>query len=231
VERFCIPPKDRAAFVAAMEDVLDQYATPHDPERPLVCMDEAAPQVLADAAEPLPIQPGQPRREDYHYQRLGTRALFLFVAPQLGWRRVSVREQRTAQDWAEEMALLLLEDFPQARTIRLVCDNLNTHHVRSFYGAFEAVKARLLVRKVELHFTPKNGSWLNAAEIELSALSRQCLGRRFDSVEEFEAEVRAWVQERNEAACKIRWRFRTEDARQKLSHLYPHPTPPEPVSN
>jgi transposase len=214
-----------------MEDVLDQYATPDDPRCPLVCMDEAAPQVLADAVEPLPAAPGQPRREDYHYQRLGTRSLFLFVAPQLGWRRVSVREHRTAQDWAEEMAELLLEDFPQAETIRLVCDNLNTHHVRSLYGAFDAAKAGQLKRRVRIHFTPRNGSWLNAAEIELSALQRQCLDKRFGSVEQFEAEVQAWVSERNEAGCKIQWRFRTEDARQKLSHLYPHPAPAESVSN
>jgi transposase len=214
-----------------MEDVLDQYAAPHDPEHPLVCMDEAAPQVLADAAEPLPMAPGRPRREDYHYQRLGTRSLFLFVAPQVGWRRVSVRHSRTAVDWAEEMAELLLEDFPAAKTIRLVCDNLNTHHARSFYGAFEAVKARLLCRKVRLHFTPKNGSWLNAAEIELSALQRQCLDQRFESARRFEEQIQAWVSERNEAGCKVRWLFRTEDARQKLSHLYPHPAPAEPVPN
>jgi hypothetical protein len=175
--------------------------------------------------------PGQGRREDYHYERLGTRALLLFVAPQLGWRRVGVREHRTALDWAEEMAELLLEDFPQAKQIRLVCDSLNTHHVRSFCGAFDAVKAALPKRRVEMHFTPKDGSWLNAAEIELSALSRQCLGRRFDSVEEFEEEIQAWVKGRNEEGCEIRWRFRTEDARQKLPHPYPHPVPPEPVSN
>jgi hypothetical protein len=206
-----------------MEEILDQYARPEEGGIPLICMDEAAPQVLGDGVEPLPAQPGQVRREDYHYERLGTRALFLFFQPQAGWRRLSVREHRTRQDWAEEVRRLLEEDFPDAPRVRLVCDNLNTHNTASLYQAFEPAVAFRLAQRLEIHYTPRNGSWLNVAEIELSALQRQCLEQRFESVEQFEEEIQAWTVERNAQRCRVHWRFTVSEARQKLAHLYPHP--------
>jgi hypothetical protein len=225
IERFCIPERDRARFVAQMEDVLDQYALVEHDEVPLICMDEAAPQIVADVEEALPAEPGRPRRQDYHYERLGTRSLFMFLRPQAGWRRMAVREHRTRVDWAEEIRCLLDEDFPDAPRVRLVCDNLNTHHIASLYETFDADTAHRLARRLEIHYTPRNGSWLNAAEIELSALERQCLHRRFDSLGKFQADAQAWVRERNHARCAVRWLFQTTDARDKLRHLYPHPTP------
>jgi hypothetical protein len=204
-----------------MEEVLREYERPDTDECPLVCMDEAAPQVTGDEVDPLPMRPGRARREDYHYRRLGVRSLFLFARPSVGWRRVAVREHRTAVDWAEEIKWLLTEDFPKARKVRLVCDNLNTHHRGALYLAFAAAEALGLAERLELHFTPVHGSWLNMAELELSVLERQCLRRRFASLEKFESEVETWMGERNAGGCRIRWRFRATEAREKLAHLYP----------
>jgi hypothetical protein len=206
-----------------MEAVLSEYERADTDECPLVCMDEAAPEVLGEAYPPVPMRPGAARKEDYQYQRLGVRSLFLFVRPFAGWRRVGVREHRTTIDWAVEVRQLLTADFPHARKVRLVCDNLNTHARASLYAAFGAAEALGLARRLELVFTPVHGSWLNMAELELSALQRQCLDRRFASLGQFGDEVQAWVAGRNAAGCRIEWRFRTADARTKLGHLYPTP--------
>lgn len=204
-----------------MEDVLDVYVAPHTPEEPLICMDEASKQLLRNEQPTQSAAPGQPVREDYHYERRGVQALFMFFDPLRGWRRVSCRESRTRIDWAEEVRRLLDEDYPQARKVKLVCDNLNTHSIASLYEAFPAAEAHRLARRLEIHYTPRNGSWLNVAEIELAVLTRQCLDRRIGSAEELRAETAAWMGTRNADACRVEWRFSTEDARIKLRHLYP----------
>lgn len=219
---WCIPEKDRARFVAQREDVLDVYtANTYDERHPLVCRDEASKQLLADVYPTLPLQPGQSAREDYHYQRNGVQALFLFFDPIQGKRRVSCQDSRTRWDWAEEIRRLLEEDYPQAEKVTLVCDNLNTHHIAALYEAFPAALAHDLARRLEIHYTPRNGSWLNVAEIALSVLSRPCLNRRIATKEVLAAEVQAWQEQRNAAGCRVHWRFTTQDARAKLAHLYP----------
>lgn len=204
-----------------METVLDTYELAPSRQIPLIAMDEAAKQILDDLMAPLPMKPGTPRREDHHYERKGTQSLFLFVDPHRGWRRVSSRPTRKRQDWAEEVCRLLEVDYPQAEKIRLVCDNLNTHDIASLYSRYEAEKAHRLARRLEIIHTPRNGSWLNIAEMELSVLHRDCLDRRFESIEHLKEEIRAWQKRRNEAKTKIRWHFRTKDARIKLRSLYP----------
>lgn len=204
-----------------MEDVLDLYAATHTPDEPLICMDEASKQLLRDVEEPIALLPGQPCKEDYHYERRGVQALFLFFDPLRGWRRVSSRDSRTRLDWAEEVRRLLEEDYPQAKKVKLVCDNLNTHHLASLYEAFPAEMAHRLARRLEIHYTPRKGSWLNVAEIELSVLARQCLDRRIGSPGELQAEVAAWEVDRNADGSRVIWRFTTADARIKLRHLYP----------
>lgn len=204
-----------------MEDVLDLYAQTHPADEPLVCMDEASKQLLRDTTAPLPMAPGRPAREDYHYDRRGTQAIFCFFDPNRGWRRVSVTDGRTAVDWAEQVRVLLEEDYPQAKRVRLVCDNLNTHTVAALYEAFPAPQARALARRLDIHYTPVHGSWLNVAEIELSVLARQCTNRRIGSAQELEAEVAAWVAERNARRSQVVWKFTTDTARVRLRHLYP----------
>lgn len=204
-----------------MEEVLDVYAGQYSPERPLICMDEAAKQLTADALDPLPMAPGRPAREDYHYERRGVQALFLFFDPIAGRRRVSCRDNRTRTDWAEEVRRLLEEDYPKAELVTLVCDNLNTHHIASLYEAFPAEEAHRLARRLRIVYTPRNGSWLNVAEIELSVLARQCLDRRIGSEAELRSECAAWERDRNADGSRVVWRFTTEDARVKLRHLYP----------
>jgi hypothetical protein len=204
-----------------MEDILDLYAAEHTPEEPLICMDEAAKQLLRDELEPIPMIPGHPAKEDYHYEREGVRAIFMFFDPVQGWRRVSGRDSRTRLDWAEEIRRLLDEDYPLARKVKLVCDNLNTHSIASLYEAFPAAEAHRLARRLEIHYTPRNGSWLNVAEIELSVLARQCLDRRIGDATGLRREVAAWEEERNERGVEVRWRFTTADARIKLRRLYP----------
>jgi len=221
VKRYCIAEKDRARFVAQMEDVLDVYARPPDPLEPLVCMDEASKQLLGHAVEPLPMAPGADAREDYHYTRGGVRSVFMFFAPLLGWRRVASSARRTREDWAHQVKRLVDEDFPDARKVVLVCDNLNTHHVASLYEAFPAAEARRIAQKLEIHYTPRNGSWLNVAEIELSVLSGQCLDRRIPDAAALDTELAAWQQRRNAEAGKVKWQFTTADARVKLRRLYP----------
>lgn len=221
--RFCIPERDRARFVAHMEKILDVYCESYDRKHPLICMDEAAKQILSDVDSALPMAPGHPRREDHHYERQGVRAVFLFFDPLRGWRRVSSREGRTRLDWAEEIEKLLQQDYPQAEEITLVCDNLNTHDIASLYAAFDAETAHRLARRLRIEHTPRNGSWLNMAEIELSVLTRQCIGRRFDSARQMNAAIEAWQLQRNQSATGADWRFTTSEARTKLKTLYPVP--------
>ena len=205
-----------------MEAILDLYEAPYDPDQPLICMDEAAKQLLRHEREPLSLQPGRPRREDYHYERRGVQALFMFFDPLRGWRRVTARDSRTRVDWAEEVRTLLEVDYPHAARVRLVCDNLNTHHIASLYAAFAPDTARRLARRLELHYTPRHGSWLNVAEIELSVLARQCLDRRIASAAQLQAALATWNRARNATGSRVTWRFTTPNARTKLARLYPH---------
>ena len=205
-----------------MEDVLDVYAGQHSEEEPLICMDEASKQLLQDERSVEPMAPGRPAREDYHYERNGTQAIFMFFNPVSGWRRVSCRDNRTRVDWAEEIRRLLDEDYPRARKVKLICDNLNTHSIASLYEAFPAAEAHRLRERLEIHYTPRSGSWLNVAEIELGVLSRQCLNRRIANAADLDRELAAWEKQRNVEANVVQWRFTTADARIRLKHLYPH---------
>ena len=202
--------------------MLEVYTRPYDPGYPQVCMDEVSKQLLRDTRRSLPMEPGKPQRRDYEYERGGVVNLFLFCEPLQGRRWVDVTERRTKVDWAHQIKELVDIRYPEAERIVLVMDNLNTHTPASLYEAFEPSEARRLAEKLEIHYTPKHGSWLNIAEIELSVLSRQCLDRRVPDFETLEAEVVAWQQRRDETGGKkIEWRFRTEDARIKLKRLYP----------
>ena len=216
-----IPPDQDAAFVAAMEAVLEVYQRPEDARFPVVAMDERPVQLLEDLRSPMPMTPGRIARIDYEYKRKGTVSAFLFTAPFQGWRRVSVRERHTAIDWAEEVKYLLDEVYPDAQRVALVCDNLNTHRLTSLYKAFPAEVALGLSSRLELVHTPKHGSWLNIAEIELSVFSRQCLNRRIPDLETLRSETEAWQEHRNKIASRVDWRFTTDDARIKLKRLYP----------
>jgi len=204
-----------------MEDVLEVYHRPYDEKRPLVCLDEASKQLIGETVQPLPPEPGQPERFDYEYVRNGTVNLFMLSEPLLGWRHVAVTERRTAKDFAEVVRWLLEELHPDAEKVVLVMDNLNTHKLASLYEAFPPEQARRLIERLEIHHTPKHGSWLNMAEIELSVLSGQCLDQRLGSNEEVKHEVGAWEEERNERQVGVNWRFTTADARIKLRKLYP----------
>ena len=204
-----------------MEDVLEVYHRPYDERRPLVALDEASKQLVVEVVQPLPPEPGQPERFDYEYVRNGTANLFMISEPLLGWRAVQVTERRTATDFAEVVRWLVEEVHPDAEKVVLVLDNLNTHKVASLYEAFPPEQARRIAERLEIHYTPKHGSWLNVAEIELSVLARQCLDRRIAAVQELRRQVAAWEEERNERGVEIRWRFTTADARIKLRRLYP----------
>lgn len=216
-----IPPKANAAFVAAMEDVLDVYTRAHDPARPLVCLDETSKQLVAETRMPEPMQPGQPARHYYEYKRNGTANLFMLFAPLEGWRHVEVTERRTAVDYAKILRDLSDIHFPKAEKIVLVQDNLNTHTPASLYEAFEPAEARRIIERFEWHYTPKHGSWLNLAESELAVLSRQCLDRRIADATMLETQVDAWRSRRNTNNAKANWHFTTADARVKLKSLYP----------
>ena len=206
-----------AEFVANMEDVLDLYAEPYDPRRPVVCFDETSTQLLAETRPALPPRPGFPLRRDYEYRREGARNLFLACEPLSGWRQVAVTERRTTGDFAHQMRWLADEAYPEAEVVRVVLDNLNTHRRPSLYETFPAEEAR----RLDFHHTPKHGSWLNMAEIEFSVLSRRCLKQRLSGEEALQREVDALVAERNAARATINWRFNTRDARTKLHRLYP----------
>jgi hypothetical protein len=204
-----------------MEDVLEVYHRPADERRPLVALDEASKQLVGEVTQPLPAGPGQPERFDYEYVRNGTANLFMISEPLWGWRHVAVTERRTAKDLAEVLRWLVEDVHPNAEKVVLVMDNLNTHKLASLYEAFEPERARRIAERLEIHHTPKHGSWLNVAEIELSVLARQCLDRRIATAEELRREVGAWEGERNERAVAVRWRFTTAEARIKLHRLYP----------
>jgi hypothetical protein len=204
-----------------MEDVLEVYTRPCDPRRPLVCLDETSKQLLRDARAPLPLRPGQPARADYEYEREGVVNLFLACAPLEGRRWVTVTDRRTRVDWAHLIKELVDVRYPDAERLVLVQDNLNTHTPASLYEAFPPAEAKRLADKLELHYTPKHGSWLNIAEIELSVLSRQCLARRVPDRPTLEGEVAAWEARRNARGGAVDWRFTTADARIKLKRLYP----------
>jgi transposase len=210
-----------------MEDVLDVYERPYDPQRPQVCLDEACKQLLGNKTQPWPLQPGQAdqvgyvERVDYEYERHGMANLFMMFEPLAGRRHVAVRERRTGVDWAHVVRELVDVQYPEAEKIVLVMDNLNTHTPASLYEAFEPVEAKRIADKLEIHYTPKHGSWLNMAEIELSVLSRQCLKERMDNREYLQEQVAAWEEKRNNHTVKVDWRFTTADARIKLKRLYP----------
>jgi len=221
IQYWVIPPQANAEFVAAMEDVLEVYSRPYNPDYPVLCMDEQPIQLTKETRQAIPATKTCPRRVDYEYERAGTASVFMFTEPLLGWRKVRVRTSRTKTDWAQEMEQLLRRRYAKAKKVLLVCDNLNTHTRGAFYEAFEAPKARQLVQQIEFHYTPKHGSWLNIAEIELSILSRQCLDRRIPDKASLIAEVGAWQKNRNNSKEKVDWRFTTSDARIKLKRLYP----------
>jgi len=204
-----------------MEDVLTVYHRPPDPERPLVCLDEGTKQHVKETRLPLPPQPGQVAKYDFEYERNGTSNLFMFFAPLLSWRDVKVTEQRTMVDFAHCLRDLVDHHFPTASTIVLVMDNLNTHHLAALYETFPPQEARRIADKLEIHYTPKHGSWLNMAEIELSLVHRQCLDRRIPDRQTLQSEVQAWVHQRNSIAATTNWQFTTADARIKLKQLYP----------
>ena len=204
-----------------MEDVLEVYTRPSDPRYPQVCMDEVSKQLLRDTRTPVPMKPGRVQRTDYEYERGGVVNLFMFCEPLQGRRWVDVTEQRTKVDWAHQIKELVDERYPEAQRIVLVMDNLNTHTPASLYDAFDPAEAKRLTDRLEIHYTPKHGSWLNMAEIELSVLSRQCLDRRVPDFESLQTEVAAWQDRRDATGTKIDWRFTTEDARINLKRLYP----------
>lgn len=204
-----------------MEDILDTYEMPYDPAVPVVCMDEKPYQLLGEAREPLPMRPGDTQKVDSEYIRNGTCSIFVFVEPLGGVRHVSVREHRTAIDWAEEIRYLVDVSYPDRDKIILVMDNLNTHALSSLYKAFPAPEARRIAKKLEIHYTPKHGSWLNIAEIELNVMTRQCLTYRIADIDLLRQELTAWESDRNEHIACIQWQFTTDKARTKLVSLYP----------
>jgi hypothetical protein len=204
-----------------MEDVLEVYHRPHDEARPLVCIDETNKQLVGEVVQPIPAEPGQPERFDYEYVRNGTANLFMICEPLAGWRHVMVTERRTAVDFAEVLRWLAEDVYGEAEKVVLVMDNLNTHKLASLYEALEPEQARRIAERFEVHHTPKHGSWLNVAEIELSVLTRQCLDRRIESTDELWKELEAWEDERNDQQIGVNWRFTTDEARIKLKRLYP----------
>jgi len=204
-----------------MEDVLEVYKQPYDPLYPQVCLDECSKQLVSETRPPLPLEPGQPVRYDYEYERAGVANLFLFSEPLTGWRQVTVTERRTAIDYAQQMKSLVDEVYPSAIRIRVVQDQLNPHRPASLYKAFAPAEAKRILDKLEFHYTPTHGSWLNMAEIELSVLARQCLNQRIPDLQQLQREVTAWEKRRNRLGRTIDWRFTTDDARIKLKRLYP----------
>ena len=219
---WCIPPEQNAAFVAAMEDVLEVYSRPYDPAKPVICMDEKPYQLLGEVREPIPAEPGKVEKVDSEYKREGTCSIFIFTEPLAGWRYAEAFEHRTKIDWAQRVKWVLDNQYPDAEKVVLVMDNLNTHVISSFYEAFPPKEAFRLAQRLEIHYTPKHGSWLDIAEIELSALAAQCLGnRRIPSIESLNRELSAWTVRRNAAQKGVDWQFTTADARSKLKRLYP----------
>ena len=222
IEYWVIPPEADAEFVASMEDVLEIYEKPYDPQCPVVCMDEQPVQLLKETRPPIPATAKHAKRVDYEYERAGTANIFLFTEPLAGWREVAVRPTKTKLDWALEMGRLLEGRYASCPKVTLVCDNLNTHTKGAFYEAFEPERARQLVRRIDFRHTPKHGSWLNIAENELSSLTRQCVGgRRFADVETLRDETSAWSYDVNSMQRGVDWQMKVDDARCKLKSIYP----------
>ena len=219
---WCIPPQQNAAFVAAMEDVLEVYSRPYDSRHPVVCMDEQPIELHADARETIHLsETNHSEKVDHEYVRKGTCCGFMFTEPLGGWRRITIKTQRCKQDWAQQIKELVDVDYPDAERIVLVCDNLNTHNISSLYETFEPAEARRIWERLELHHTPKHGSWLDIAEIELSAFTKGCLDRRISTIEELQRESTAWYIDRNKKQKGVDWQFSVGDARTRLKHLYP----------
>jgi hypothetical protein len=218
---WCIPPKQSAEFVYHMEDVLEVYHRPYDPKRPVLCIDETSKQLVGEARTPLPLGPGMVERYDHEYMRHGVANLFLACEPLAGWRHIAVTEHRGRVDWAGFIRSLLDGRYRDAERVVLVMDQLNTHALASLYEAFPPEEAKRLTERIELHHTPKHGSWLNIAEIELSVLGRQCLARRIAQQDTLQRKIEQWEQQRNTIATKVDWQFTTEQARIKLRSLYP----------
>jgi hypothetical protein len=222
IEYWVIPPDADAEFVAQMEEVLDVYARPYDPECPVICMDEQPVQLHKETRTPIEATAKHPKRVDYEYERAGTASIFMFTEPLAGWRETTARQRRTKTDWATEVARLLEGRYAECKKVVLTCDNLNTHTKGAFYEAFEPERARQLVRRIEFCYTPKHGSWLNVAENELSALTRQCVdGRRFGDIETLRDEIAAWSTDVNNTQRGVDWQMNIEDARCKLISVYP----------
>ncbi len=222
IQYWVIPPEADPEFIASMEEILDTYEEPYDPNYPLLCMDEQPVQLHKETRKSIPATKNHARRVDYEYERCGTACVFMFTEPLSGWREATARPQRTKVDWALEMAKLLDTRYKQARKVILVCDNLNTHTKGAFYEAFSAAKARFYVRRIEFRYTPKHGSWLNIAENELSSMTRQCVsGRRFESIGKLQSEIGHWSDHSNKRQRGVDWQFKVRDAREKLKSLYP----------
>ena len=222
IQYWVIPPESDAEFIASMEEILDTYEEPYDPDYPVLCMDEQPVQLHKEVRKPIPATKRHARRVDYEYERCGTACAFMFTEPLCGWREAMARPQRTKIDWALEMARLLDTRYKKARKVVIVCDNLNTHTKGAFYEAFPAAKARSYVKRIEFRYTPKHGSWLNIAENELSSLTRQCVtGRRFESLRKLQREIKHWSDHCNEKQRDVDWQFKVKDARKKLKSLYP----------
>lgn len=222
IQYWVIPPEADAEFVAAMEEVLDTYEKPYDPACPVVCMDEQPVQLLKETRRPIAATKRHARRIDYEYERAGTASIFMFTEPLAGWREATARASKTKPDWAVEVARLLEGRYRECPTVTLVCDNLNTHTIGAFYEAFRPARARALVRRIHFCHTPKHGSWLNIAENELSALTRQCVsGRRFGVLAKLQSEIAAWSHDVNTTQSGVDWQMKISDARGKLKSLYP----------
>lgn len=204
-----------------MEDLLELYAQPYNPKRPVICFDERPYPLIGETCQPIPAKPGQPKRVDYQYERYGVVNLFVCLEPLPGWRHVEVTERRTKSDFAHQMQMLVDDHHQEAELIRLVVDNLNIHNPAALYEVFPAAEARRILSKLEFHYTPKHASWLNQVEIEISVLSRQCLERRIPDQQTLTREIKVWEQQRNAQKAKIDWRFSTTDARLKLQRSYP----------
>jgi hypothetical protein len=220
-KQWCIPPQANAEFVWKMEDVLEVYNRPYDPQRPVVCLDETSKQLIGEVRTPVPAAPGQVAHYDCEYVRNGVANLFMISEPLAGQRDVEVTDRRTKKDYAQCLRKLSDEIYPEAEIIVLVQDNLNTHSPASLYEAFEPTEAQRLAKRFEFHYTPKHGSWLDMAEIELGILGRQCLSRRIANIDTLRRETKAWEKNRDEAEAKVNWQFTTADARTKLGRLYP----------
>jgi len=221
IEVWCLPPEANAAFVWRMEDVITTYQLPYDPQYPVVCFDEACKQLFGEVRPPQAAEPGRPARQDYEYERKGVCHQLVLCEPLTGWRHVRVTERRTRKDYAECLRELVDVYYPNAQKIRLVQDNLNTHDGASLYEAFPPDEARRILEKLEFHYTPKHGSWLNLAESEISIMNSQCLNRRLESVTEVAQQVAPWEEARNAKRIQVHWTFTVAAARQKLKKLYP----------